>query len=153
MKSLFILAFGLGVTFVNHFDAFGKDGKSAPENLDRPTVQPSVVPEPTSKTEDIVINMEMINSFRRCYDRIEVIPWGDLMRQTNPSDWGIVYTAYRRLTFRTYNDTSTLMANLRTEICEVHKEIATSSDSVSIIHAFKFEKVIKPGKIIMIKKE
>jgi hypothetical protein len=54
----------------------------------------------------IVINMEMINSFRRCYDKIEVIPWGDLFRSLASDDAGITWMAYKRVAYIPSADTT-----------------------------------------------
>jgi hypothetical protein len=56
--------------------------------------------QPDSKTRaDIVINMAMIESFRRCYDKIEVISWGDMFRSLAGDDAEITWMAYERMAF------------------------------------------------------
>lgn len=46
---------------------------------------------------DIVINMDMIASFRRCYDRIEVIDWASLLRNVSADEIGMIYIAYCKM--------------------------------------------------------
>jgi hypothetical protein len=43
--------------------------------------------------------MEMIESFRRCYDKIEVISWADMFHDLTSEDSGITWMAYKRVAY------------------------------------------------------
>jgi hypothetical protein len=70
---------------------------------------------------DVVINMEMIESFRRCYDKIEVVDWASLLSGVTADEAGILYMAYCRM--QTLNDAGNDTKALLAEKDKIKSEI------------------------------
>ena len=63
--------------------------------VNKKTITETTLSNETSLDKDIVINMEMINSFRRCYNKIQPFSLGDYFRD-NYSDYN-KYIALKNL--------------------------------------------------------
>jgi hypothetical protein len=79
----------------------------------------------TSDNANIVINMAMIESFRRCYDKIEVVAWADMFRSFASDDTGTSWMAFQRMAFIPSID-SISTTNLALEKEKVRNEIENS---------------------------
>jgi hypothetical protein len=82
------------------------------------------------KHADVVVNMEMIESFRRCYDKIEVIDWSSILSNASSQGYGAVYTAYLRMQKmdNVNNDNTTLFA----ETEKVKNEVQSDTPIVKV---------------------
>ena len=95
-------------------------GFQSRETKNDTTIQ--VIDSITSKPRvDIVINMEMIESFRRCYDKMEVVDWASLFRGSSSEDLSAVYLAYKRM--RTREDIDISTETLVSEVDKIKQEI------------------------------
>lgn len=121
MKTLLILTICvlLSIKFT-----YSQDQTQASQNK----IQKSVtLADSAKKSADVVVNMEMIESFRRCYDKIEVIDWAYLFKGASADEMGTIFIAYRLM--QTNPDVNNNTQSLAIEVQNV-KEMITTSTSV-----------------------
>ena len=153
MKASVLTMLGTLIAFGFCSNALGKEPTSAINKSDSTSVEliaPSL-PESFPKKDVIVLNTEMIVNFQRNYDRIEVIPWDDLLSSIPASDWGIAYRAYRNLSSTSIADNgSTFTQLLALEMSKVKEDLRNIPDSISMLANPNF-KAVKARKIIITK--
>lgn len=78
---------------------------------------------PLLKKDDVVINMDMIQSFHRCYDKIQPFSMVEYFKGDG-SEISVKYMAYMRVRFDNSAETSENFQNaLNTEIKKINSEI------------------------------
>ncbi len=97
------------------------------------------------KKEDVVINMEMIESFRRCYDKIQPFSFADYFRG-DPTEISVKYMAYIRV--RQNSTPDNLDQALKIEIEKINNELNGSRKFNTMI-AYAEDKVSEPSKTLV----
>jgi hypothetical protein len=100
---------------------------------------------PTLNKDDVVINMEMIESFRRCYDKIQPFSFSDFFRG-DPSEISIKYMAFMRI--RAKNVTENLDQAINAEI-EIIKSELNNKPKFNTMVAYSEDKVTEQSKQVV----
>lgn len=100
---------------------------------------------PALNKGDVVINMEMIESFRRCYDKIQPFSFSDFFRG-DPSDISIKYMAFMRV--RAKNLTGNLDQATNTEIENIKAEM-NNKPKFNTMLAYSEDKVTEQPKQVV----
>jgi len=121
MKNILILTAIFYISTLNIQLANGQTNPQADSSKITLTSESAINP----SNHDIVINMEMIESFRRCYDKIEVVDWAGMFKDASTDDLGTIYLAYRRMQKNSEENINT--KNLTVEVEKVKSEIASNT--------------------------
>ena len=113
----------------NNLATINNESQYASENDNKVKSEP--------RKDDVVINMAMIESFRRCYNKIQPFSFADYFRG-DASDISLKYTAYMRLRYKNVKDS--LNAALTSEMESLKTEMANNTKLTTTI-AFAEEKV------------
>lgn len=109
MRSLILaslLISALQTTFV-----YGQTKSVVPQQVETPKA--NIVADSSKTVSDVVVNMEMIESFRRCYDKIEVVDWAEMLKGASAADVEDLNLAIRRMqTLEDCNKKKTLIAQV-----------------------------------------
>jgi hypothetical protein len=148
MKAIIIFTFFVSISLLQTQELFGQDKVSLPKQTE--LKKNNHLSDTTMKDSriDIVINMEMINSYRRCYDKIEVVDWASLFKGASADELGMIYMAYLRL--QTMDDAN---SDTKTLIAEKEKIKSEIANDASILLKGKDEKNTLTASNIVIKRE
>lgn len=93
----------------------------------------------TAKKEtDVMVNMEMIESFRRCYDKIEVIDWASILNDASSDELKATFIAFCRM-----QKTEDVNINTKTLVAETEKvKIEVASNTPVMLKSTEEKEVI-----------